>query len=302
MALALTEFEAMCGFRPLSDIAHNLRDTPELASLIPPSILQEFYSAATSSESSSKASPEQKTALKNLFAAVMTAPSDQVHSSISSLIARYSTSSSPSVAPSLRNLILKLQTQYPYDVGVLCPLLLNTLNLSPGEAIYLGAGEPHAYISGEAVECMANSDNVIRAGLTPKLRDVGNLVKGLTYEAGEGSRASVVPTPFGGEGKEGAGSAKSLLYDPPIEEFSVVSVALEKGASEMQRAVDGPSLVIVTEGSGSLAWAEEAQVQGMKEVDLGLGDVVFIAKGTPVSFSTRGKEGGLKAYRAFVEA
>ena len=78
--------------------------------------------------------------------------------------------------------ILSLERQYPEDVGVLAALLFNYVKLSPGEAIYIGANEPHAYLSGECIECMATSDNVVRAGLTPKYRDVQTLCSMLTYK------------------------------------------------------------------------------------------------------------------------
>jgi mannose-6-phosphate isomerase len=68
-------------------------------------------------------------------------------------------------------LFLRIYDQFPGDVGTLAVFFLNYVKLQPGEAIYLAANEPHAYLSGELVEAMANSDNVIRAGLTPKLRD-----------------------------------------------------------------------------------------------------------------------------------
>lgn len=77
--------------------------------------------------------------------------------------------------------MLKLEKQYPNDVGVLAALLLNHLKLNPGEAIYIGANQPHAYLAGECVECMASSDNVVRAGLTPKYMDVKVLSSMLTY-------------------------------------------------------------------------------------------------------------------------
>ena len=86
MALALTDFEALCGFRPIGDIERNLRETPELSALIPPTILEDFYNAA---KTVTPNEPPAKTALKNLFAAVMTTPSDQVHAAIESIITRY---------------------------------------------------------------------------------------------------------------------------------------------------------------------------------------------------------------------
>lgn len=79
-------------------------------------------------------------------------------------------------------LVLKLEKQYPGDVGVISAFFFNYIKLSPGEALYLDANEPHAYISGDCVECMAASDNVVRAGLTPKHRDVQTLCSMLTYK------------------------------------------------------------------------------------------------------------------------
>lgn len=68
------------------------------------------------------------------------------------------------------DLVLKLNNDFPGDVGIFCIYWLNYIVLKPGEAIYLAANEPHAYLSGDCIECMANSDNVVRAGLTPKLK------------------------------------------------------------------------------------------------------------------------------------
>lgn len=79
-------------------------------------------------------------------------------------------------------LVLLLEKQYPADVGVLAAFFLNHVKLNPGEALFLGANEPHAYLSGECIECMATSDNVVRAGLTPKHRDVQTLCSMLTYK------------------------------------------------------------------------------------------------------------------------
>lgn len=78
--------------------------------------------------------------------------------------------------------MLRLEKQYPGDVGVIAAFLFNYVKLSPGEALYLGANEPHAYLFGECIECMATSDNVVRAGLTPKNRDVETLCSMLTYK------------------------------------------------------------------------------------------------------------------------
>lgn len=122
------------------------------------------------------------------------------------------------------NLVLRLNSQYPGgDIGVLAPFLLNHFTLKPGEATFLGPNEPHAYLSGgiiimisfinyylDCVECMACSDNTIRAGLTPKYKDVKTLVANLTYRM-------TAPPYF---------QSKSLApgiieYSPPVSEFAV---------------------------------------------------------------------------------
>jgi mannose-6-phosphate isomerase len=81
----------------------------------------------------------------------------------------------------LEELILKLYAVYKTDRGVFCPLIMNYLILSPGDAFFMGPNEPHAYISGDCIECMALSDNVVRAGLTPKFKDVDVLCDMLHY-------------------------------------------------------------------------------------------------------------------------
>lgn len=73
-------------------------------------------------------------------------------------------------------LVLRLEGQYPDDAGVLAAFLLNYVKLNRGEALCIGANEPHAYIHGECIECMATSDNVVRAGLTSKHRDIQTLL------------------------------------------------------------------------------------------------------------------------------
>lgn len=78
-------------------------------------------------------------------------------------------------------LMVRLGKDFPGDIGVFCPLLLNCVKLSPGQSFFMGPSEPHAYVSGDCVECMAPSDNVIRSGLTPKFKDVNVLCQMLTY-------------------------------------------------------------------------------------------------------------------------
>jgi mannose-6-phosphate isomerase len=134
------------------------------------------------------------------------------------------------------------------------------------------------------MECMATSDNVIRAGLTPKLRDLPNLISGLTYAAGHHSKHVVTPQPF---------SPHTAMYDPPIPEFAVLQVVLKAGEKDTHRPLQGPSIAAVCEGNGAVSW-------GTETLSCSSGDVLFLGAGVDVSFS--GAESGLTLYRAFVEA
>lgn len=138
---------------------------------------------------------------------------------------------------------------------------------------------------------MATSDNVIRAGLTPKLRDVPNLVAGLTYIAADHRKHLVSPAPFSVGSQF---SARTTLYDPPIPEFSVLRVVLLAGETEEHGPIAGPSVAIATEGSGTVAWGED-QALVVSE-----GDVFFVGADTALRLEEKEGE-NFVLYRAFVE-
>lgn len=291
MALAVTPFTALCGFLPVEQIKKYLQSTPELAALIPASVREEFDSTS-----------DIKPTLKALFFALMNAEKATFGSQLDKLVARYQAGDAKEEEKPLVELVLRLNEQFPQDIGVFCPFVLNYVKLQPGEAIFLGAGEPHAYVTGgrfvlfgtqvdpanccheDIMECMATSDNVIRAGLTPKLRDIPNLVSGLTYEPSEPTKHVVDAVQF-------QSSSKTLLFNPPVPEFSVLQVKLAAGSTESHRSIGGPSIAVVTDGNGSIDW-------GGQELAVSLGQVIFIGADTEVEFKA---EKEFVVYRAFVE-
>ena len=309
MALAITTFKALCGFRPLPEIAAALEGTPELRALIPISVVEQFLLAAVSS---TPQGAEEKNALSKLFSALMNAELSDIKQQLDTIIKRYRAGeTNEGEDGDLVKLVMKLNDQFPGDIGIFCAFVLNYVTLHPGEAIFLGAGEPHAYISGgtvlnisllysthhfaECIECMANSDNVIRAGLTPKLRDIPTLVSGLTYVAGPPSK-HVVRTKNFNPSSNFSISLSPKLYDPPIPEFSVIQSKVAQRQSEFHRAIRGPSIAIVTDGSGRVTWN-----QGTTEImEIGLGDVFFIGANKDIKLDNLG-DSELVVYRAFVE-
>ena len=136
---------------------------------------------------------------------------------------------------------MRLHQQYPGDVGVFCVYLLNYARLKPGEALFLAANEPHAYISGECIEAMACSDNVVRLGLTPKFKDVPTLCAMLTYTAGN-------PVIVNGKKIDSC----TRLYTPPVPEFEVSLTELRPKMPYRYAQVQSASLVLVLEGDGHI--------------------------------------------------
>lgn len=138
---------------------------------------------------------------------------------------------------------------------------------------------------------MANSDNVIRAGLTPKLRDIPNLISGLTYTASPAINHLVTPTLFQ------MSNTATLLYNPPVPEFSVLQVKLNSGNTEVHSGIAGPSIAIVTDGQGTVGWGSDQSL-----LQVSMGSVFFIAAGIEIRLvASDGPENLLVLYRAFVQ-
>lgn len=314
MAIALTPFRGFCGFRPLKQIAHFLHAVSEFRSIVQQdgtllASLDEFVK-----DEKRASEDERKQLLRQVFSNLMNADSKQVKAAVTNVAERYAKAlkagEKVEVDADLAQLVCTLNQQFPADVGVLCAFVLNVVQLQPGQAIFLKANEPHAYLDGEIVECMAASDNVVRAGLTPKARDVQVLVDMLTYDDTPSDEKRMQPCPFKPDGQSAtahlyvdadgakADDVPSLLYDPPIDEFSVVRTTLQPSApSETHRAISGPSLLIVAQGQGKLSSKSGPELSLHKP-----GQVFFIGADTAITLQATGTDAALITYRAFVEA
>lgn len=136
----------------------------------------------------------------------------------------------------------------------------------------------------DIVECMAASDNVVRAGFTPKYKDISTLTSMLSYNSAPVDEQKMKHFKF-------KDCKYSNLYDPPIEEFSVVRTNLKNTEVEKMDAVQGPSLIIVTSGSGKLT------AKGI-EYDLKQGSVWFVGAGEVITLQCNTE---MVTHRAFVE-
>ena len=145
MAIALTPFSALCGFLPVDRIASYLEVVPEFAGLIPLTIQQMFFDSASSHAASASG---EGGALKALFTSLMTAEESRFVPALKTLVERYKGGQVNETEKRLADLVIRLHNQFPGDIGVFCSFVLNYVELEKGEAIFLGAGEPHAYVSG----------------------------------------------------------------------------------------------------------------------------------------------------------
>ncbi|MCW8329185.1 mannose-6-phosphate isomerase, class I [Photobacterium sp. SDRW27] len=157
LVFALTPYQAMNGFREFADIVTLFRAL-EIADL------HELVIALEENQN--------EAGLRQFFEAMLSLQGEVKDIAVNGLL----TYAEHHKGDELFALILDLADQYPGDIGLFSPLMLNVLTLQPGEAMFLDACTPHAYIKGTGLEIMANSDNVLRAGLTPKHMDIAELV------------------------------------------------------------------------------------------------------------------------------
>ncbi len=156
--------------------------------------------------------------------------------------------------------VVTLNQYYPYDIGVLSPLFLNLVKLAPGEAIFLSAGVLHAYLQGTGIELMANSDNVLRGGLTPKHIDVGELVKVLTFEScGIDIQTPVVSAPF------------TRTFTSPAEEFELATIQLGEDDVYISDTDRGGEIILCTQGQSCLTHIDTGD-----QMDLNKGESLLI--------------------------
>ncbi|MFF4094851.1 mannose-6-phosphate isomerase, class I [Streptomyces sp. NPDC001834] len=132
----------------------------------------------------------------------------------------------------------RIAHHFPGDPGILAAMLLNYVELQPGEALFLGAGVPHAYLDGLGVEIMANSDNVLRCGLTPKHIDVSELLRVVRFEPTEADVLRPEASPSGEE-----------LYETPVDEFRLSRFDLSPAAEPVDLTRDAPQILLCTAGA-----------------------------------------------------
>lgn len=306
MTIAITPFDGLCGFRPLAEISHFLSTVPSLKKLIGESEVEQFQSAIKGQETSDNQGDEEKNkkALQKAFTVLMNAKKEDVEKASKKLVAsaeeegdNFAGGGGPSnEGKELADLVIRLNEQFPGDIGLFVQFFLNYVKLEVGEAMFLKADDIHAYLSGDIIECMAASDNVVRAGFTPKFKDVDTLTSMLTYSYAPISEQKMDPVdyPYATLNATAYSSGSSaILYDPPIAEFSVVKTDLKKkGAKATFEQIAGPSIFICTAGNGKIS-------VGPKIEEVKPGYVYFVGATAEVVLEAEDEE--FTTFKAFCE-
>jgi mannose-6-phosphate isomerase len=224
MLVALTPFDALCGFRAPDVSAGVLQGlgVPRLASVI----------------AALRTGPA---GLREAVRTLLTWPAGDRAALIDEVVA-----APPGSGDQARShrLATDLARHYPGDPGVLVALLLNQVRLAPGEAIWMPAGNLHAYLGGTGVEIMAASDNVLRGGLTPKRVDLDELLRVLRFE--------VLDHPILPATRLGPGV---LTWQVPVREFALYQLTLTAENPPLSLPGTGPRIVLGTRGDVFVAEA-----------------------------------------------
>ncbi|MGC9399012.1 MAG: mannose-6-phosphate isomerase, class I [Anaerolineae bacterium] len=227
VAVALTGLTALAGFKPGDALATTLAAYPEIAAFAEAKVDAAFAPGR----------------IKALYARMSRRAVDEprtLAAAVQRLARRLQRLARPLTEIEAR--FLTLRGRYgDEDVGLFSLFLLNLVHLERGEALYTEAGVPHAYLGGDIVECMANSDNVVRAGLTPKYKDVETLVEILK---------PVVDAPL----VEGRSQDGEIIYRTPASEFQVSRRTFAEGETWEAPRSGGPELYLVTEGVLDTRW------------------------------------------------
>ncbi|XP_052899786.1 mannose-6-phosphate isomerase [Anopheles moucheti] len=250
LAIALTEFQALCGFRPYAEIDGFLQENPELQELLGPNVLTKFQA-------------KDESAVKFAYERLMHSAPDDVKRCIDGIAKRMV--GFEKTSKEMDHLFMRLYADFGQDVGVLSIYFLNYLQLNPGQAIYLAANVPHAYLDGDCVECMACSDNVVRAGLTPKFKDVDTLLRLVSYDCLPGESMLFQPKVLHPKDEP-----YTRTFVPPVPDFAVAELRLPTDVREysVSNPING-SILLVINGKGKLKVAES-------EIEMSMGKIIFL--------------------------
>ncbi|GAA5922648.1 hypothetical protein JCM1841_006766 [Sporobolomyces salmonicolor] len=299
VGVALSPFTAFVGFRPPEQLASLVKAVPEFQQLFQESTLSSFYSTASSSPSDESA----KSALRSLFREAIHLDGASVKPLIKKLSARLDTEGAEKVFGAANQFTpggeanasgeseaeamarvwrISTKTYGEDDVGVLVSTcMMNLLRMRKGEGAWILADDLHAYVEGDIIECMANSDNMVAHGLgTEEQGGISTFVEMLSYRHLPAEKLLLQYE----DGWSGGKNGLTRLYKVPIAEFDLLGTTLSPSSpSETLAPLDGPLTFVVTEGTIALK-------VGSEQLELSQGQAGFVRAGAEIELKSAGSE------------
>ncbi|MGA9292968.1 MAG: mannose-6-phosphate isomerase, class I [Ignavibacteriaceae bacterium] len=233
IAIALDSLIAIAGFRPVKEIQHNLNLLPELKNFAEEKLIYKIIK--------SKNIKETEEYIKELYSNIMLKAEEEESLSecIEQIVNRLRGKGSLTFEESH---FLEQYKLFGADVGLFSLFFFNIIELKPRQGIFTGAGVPHAYIKGNIVECMANSDNVVRAGLTNKFKDVKTLLEIMKYEFKQYDIINAEQ------------KADEVKYKTDAEEFEITYYNKPADFNKSNNSGGKPSIYLVAKGAIEIKW------------------------------------------------
>lgn len=270
IAVALSFFEAFCGFKPKHHIQQLLQIEP----------LKQF-------------DPDKGQWTNNTLRGVCKTMLEASDSTVAKTMKDLGDTPKGQLGEQayILDLIPRLIDQYgAADNGSLVALILmNFLTFQPGEALWIPADGIHAYLSGDIVECMARSNNVLNTGFCPKAErnSVDMFVNALTFQQHDAKKPLLDRSQCGR-----SSTGKTTEFKPPMSEFNMLVTELKSGETDKIKAVNGPSVAFMTSGQGKM------KADG-KDFDVQAGYIYFIGQGVEVAYESSSDDFAI--YRAYAE-
>ncbi len=237
IAIAIDNLKAIVGLRTFEEIKKILEENSEIEKLVSLEIISKIKAFEVN---------DNHKLIKQFYSELMNAPKDKLEKCIAELKNKFE---SKKTLTEIEDQFLIEFKNYGNDIGLISLLLFNMINLKSGEAIFTSAGIPHAYLKGNILECMANSDNVVRAGLTPKFKDINTLTEMLIVDSSK-SMVNLIE------------NENSAIYKTSAEEFEVQKLLLKDDLHIVNN--DEINIIIIIEGKISIKYdtAESQYSQG----------------------------------------
>lgn len=251
VAIAIDSLIALAGFKPVNAIKKNLKTLPELSTLVGKELFDDLLI--------SEDGQAEKKQIQTMYESIMQHAEDAqgLTECISKIQKRFIEKTNRSIE---EEQFLEQYNLYGADVGLLSFFFFNIVRLRPGEAIFTDAGIPHAYIKGTICECMANSDNVVRAGLTNKFKDVPTLLDIVRYDFAECPVMQAAP-------------AGETIYRTTAKEFEVSHLKKPEGFRQNCLSHDRPGVYLIMNGLLKIFWISDGTTQS---ATFGKGESFFV--------------------------